>query len=81
MANFHKDYMTADRLKAVLKKVPDDTPVYYQRIEDVYFEKHGWNRSVINVQNDMGPSPDQYTQAFNVWYDSHHKALFITAHY
>jgi len=73
--------MTASALKEVLKKVPNDTPVYYQRIEDVYFEKHGWIRSVVNVQDPMNPLPDQYIQAFNVWYDRKHRAVFITAHY
>jgi hypothetical protein len=35
--------MTVKELKEAIENLPDDAIVYYQRIEDVYFEKHNWN--------------------------------------
>ncbi len=35
-------YLTVGQLKKRLKGLADDMPVFYQRIEDVYFKKHGW---------------------------------------
>ena len=36
--------LTVKELKKVLENVPDDVEVRYQRIEDVYFETHGWDK-------------------------------------
>lgn len=35
--------LTVKELKEKIKDLPDDTEVYIERIEDVYFEKHNWN--------------------------------------
>lgn len=34
--------LTVGKLKKSLEGMPDNTPVYYQRIEDSYFEKNNW---------------------------------------
>jgi hypothetical protein len=34
--------LTVKRLREQIKDLPDDTPVMYQRIEDVYFQEHNW---------------------------------------
>ena len=39
-----EDHLTVRELKAMLSDLPDETPVYYQRIEDVYFEKYAITR-------------------------------------
>lgn len=45
--------MTVGTLKKLLQQagLPDDTPVYYQRIGDVFFKKHGW--SVVRMPWDF----------------------------
>lgn len=45
--------LTAGTLRKLLQQadLPDDTPVYYQRIGDVYFKKHGW--SVVRMPWDF----------------------------
>lgn len=34
--------LTVKELKEKIKDLPDCTEVYIERIEDAYFEKHGW---------------------------------------
>lgn len=34
--------LTVGKLKEAIKDLPDDMPVAYQRIEDIYFNKHSW---------------------------------------
>jgi hypothetical protein len=41
--------MTVGELKKRLEGVLDTTPVAYQRIEDVYFEKHNWDQASIKL--------------------------------
>lgn len=45
--NFH--FFTYGRLKEELAKhdIPDDTPILVERVEDVYFEKNGWDVMLI----------------------------------
>lgn len=40
-----KQGWTVGQLLEFIKKhqISDDTQIVYQRIEDIYFEKHGWN--------------------------------------
>ena len=38
----HKDYLTVGELKKYLTDYPDDALVVAQRVQDVYYEKHGW---------------------------------------
>jgi hypothetical protein len=40
-------YMKVKDLKKALENVPDDAEVRYQRIEDIYFETHGWSDSKV----------------------------------
>lgn len=35
-------YLSVGDLKELIKDLPDNMPVAYQRIEDMYFEKYGW---------------------------------------
>jgi len=37
-----ESHMTVGDLRKKIEGLPDDTPVLIERIEDVYFEKHGW---------------------------------------
>lgn len=40
----YRDFMTVGSLKKFIEehKVPDNARVMIQRVEDVYYEKHGW---------------------------------------
>lgn len=73
-------YLTVGELKKILINLPDDAKVYYQRIEDRYFKKHGWTTL-------KKPSPD-YPNEFDEWIGAwgHIEYLddgncYITAHY
>lgn len=79
-------YLTVKGLKEAIKDLPDNTPVYYQHIEDTYMWQHGWKPLKILDRENSHPS-------FKV-YDYHHRAfcayglrngskkiLILTAHY
>ena len=46
-------YLTVGQLKKQLANYPDDWRVYIERIEDVYFEKHGWTTEKFVWQEDF----------------------------
>jgi len=71
-------YMTAEDLKKALENVPDDTPVYYQRIEDIYFEKHGWKREWMSFDED---GTSEYTRAFSAYLHPDTDRFVLNAHY
>lgn len=78
--------LTVKQLKDVIKDLSDDTPVYYQHIEDTYMWQYGWKPLKLL---DEESSTDGYK-----CYDYHHRAfcayktkdgkkdiLVLTAHY
>ncbi len=44
--------LTVKDLKDKLKNIPDDTLVYIERIEDVYFNKYNWTTTPLVFQRD-----------------------------
>jgi len=78
-------YMTVGDLKKLIKKMPDDAKVYYQRIEDVYFEKHEWSKSsVFKADPEYGDDPPIYDEYTRVYGSNRYKDdtnLYLTAHY
>lgn len=81
------DHLTIKGLKEALKDLPDNIPVYYQRIEDVYFEKYGWDKSALSlVWEQFGTEViyNDYTRAFSCYKHTTKdgKEVFvINAHY
>jgi hypothetical protein len=74
--------LTVGLLREAMKDLPDDAPVYYERIEDVYFEKHGWTtepRPNPDGYNDCPPS--QFIRAFTPIRYKDDNGLYITAHF
>lgn len=69
-------YLKAGDLRKALEGVSDDAPVFYQRIEDVYFEKHGW----IPLEQQGEEGVDHYVRAFTAWPGLDGR-FFITAHF
>ena len=53
--------MTIKELREAIAHLPDDGEVYVERIEDVYFEDHGW--SVKRMKGEMY----HHALRFNEW--------------
>ena len=78
------DYLTIKELKEAIKDLPEDTPVYYQRIEDVYFIKHGWDKTALSLVWDRIGGEDvysEYTEAFSCYKHPDKDVFVINAHY
>jgi hypothetical protein len=73
--------LTVGELRKQLEGLPDDAPVFYQRIEDAYFDRHGWTADRIMPSPDFPGSVDDYIRAFGVVRYHNERALFLTAHY
>jgi hypothetical protein len=82
-----RGYLTVGELKKFIAeyKIPDDANVYYQRIEDVYFNKYGWDKSVCTVKKPDSDFKQGEKDTFvAVWSYIKFKdddSLFLTAHY
>ncbi len=83
-------YMTVGQLKNKLKDVDDDALVVYQRIEDKYFDKHGWEPMMIEDRDythrtDYTPDDDFHTTpVWDGWEQKNRDNVLcfvITAHY
>jgi len=70
-------YLKAKDLRKALENVPDDVDVMYQRIEDVYFEKHGWEPVPMLFEND----DSDYIPAFSAYLHRDKNIFVINAHY
>lgn len=72
--------LTVGQLKFWLANtdLPDDSLVMVQRVEDVYFEKYGWE--VLPKEGDNGPT--QYVPAWCCTkYNDEDNLMFIEMHY
>jgi hypothetical protein len=71
-------YATVGRLKGLIKDLPDETPVYIERIEDFYFDKNGWITYGTGNHDDS-----EFILAFSsfVRTQSNIPGVFIHAHY
>lgn len=60
----HEHYLTVGTLKKYLEEYPDHALVVAQRVEDVYYEKHGW--TTLKKPNPMYPDFDnEYTAVWS----------------
>lgn len=62
-------YLKVKDLKEALKNVPDNCEVRYQRIEDIYFEKYGWDKIVKKLPfgDEIYYDKDDYSQYIEVF--------------
>ena len=76
------DFLTVGKLKERLNGMPDDTPVYYERIEDSYFAPGtGWSENAKLLYNyDCPETPSQFIRAFGA-FNRDKRGLYLTAHY
>jgi hypothetical protein len=76
---YPEHYLTVGKLKEKLTSFPDTGGVYVQRVEDVYFERHGWEGKKM-------PCPeiiDQFDEYIPVWCTLDYKDgnIYLTPHY
>lgn len=72
------------QVKRITEQVPDDAKIYIQRIEDIYFDKHGWEPILIPDVNYPATdfcSPDQFIPAWGAIYNKEKNILLIYGHY
>ena len=43
--------LTVGQLKSNLNNYDDDYPVYIERVEDIYFDKHGWQATTFEFED------------------------------
>ena len=61
--------------------IPSTAKILYERIEDTYFEKHGWDK-VVTLKPDMYNSDeDQFVNVFSPVKYPNDDNLYLTAHY
>lgn len=72
--------MTVRELKRFIAehRIPDDAEIYYQRIEDKYFDEHSWETK--NKPSEDG-FIDQFIGTFGATRYPNDMNLYITAHY
>ena len=78
------DTLTAGELKKLLDRIPEDTPIYYERIEDVYFKKHHWEAKSlksITFLEDLNNEIGDFVEVLGCKYDEVEKSFKLTAHF
>ena len=74
--------LTVKQLKEKIKDLPDDTDVFIERVEDIYFDKHGWETERLVFQIGDSGEPIDYTDVFNSSQCfTYEDKLIIGAHY
>ena len=85
ITNITDCYMTIKRLKEAIEDLPDDGKIFYERIEDSYFEKHGWSSGETYRQKPSCDWPGEFDEFTMVWCHIRYKEkdgnLYLTAHY
>lgn len=71
------------QLKKRIEDLPDDAIVCIERIQDVCFDKYGWETEMIVFQEKDGIPFDSttYLDAFSSIYSKNKNKLIIVAHY
>ena len=68
--------LTVKELKKILKTLPNNGEVMIERVEDVYFDKHGWSTKEVHFGMVDHHSVLGATSAVK-----HNDKLLILAHY
>lgn len=78
-----KHYLTVGRLKQLTADLPDDAPVYYQRLEDSYFDRDRTWASVVLDESNYGDDSchGDYIRPWGAFRIKDDKAVYLTAHY
>ncbi len=94
--NIHPTFphLTVGDLKELIKDLPDNMPVAYQRIEDMYFEENGWTTNklrwdypIFTGEYDKDGKKiyvenlSEYITAFSAYKHPDEEVFVINAHY
>ena len=71
-------YLTVGELRNALEGLPDGMPVYYERIEDSYFDVNGWTTREMLFEYD---STAEYIRAFGSYHHKKEDVFVINANY
>mgnify|MGYP001586066330 CR=1 FL=1 len=79
----HADlYMTVGKLRKILEDYPDDAKVYYERIEDTYFDPgKGWDENSVKRPSELSGEMDQFIAVWGRNKYPNDDNLYLTAHY
>jgi len=78
----HKHYLTVGKLKEYLADYPDDALVVAQRVEDIYYEKHGWETLKKEQGNDPFMFDSEYSAVWSpVLYRDDKECFYLDLHY
>ena len=77
----HKHYLTVGELKEQLYNYPNDALVVAQRVEDVYYEKHGW--TTLKKPDNINPEwNNEYSAVWSpVTYGDDREYFYLDLHY
>ena len=77
----HKHYLTVGQLKKQLEDYPDDALVVAERVEDVYYEEHGWQ--TLKKPNHLLPEyNNEYSPVWSpVTYPDDKECFYLDLHY
>ena len=69
--------------KLIIKKnIPDNAKIVVERVEDVYYEKHGWNNNSEIISSDIYPQDSTtLTPCHSVGYNKKKNQIIIWMHY
>ena len=70
--------MTISELRDLLKGLPGDSRVTFERIEDVYFRNHGW--TTVKVKDEDNNWDDEFVESSLGFYNQDNKILCIKGH-
>ena len=78
-------HLTVGDLRKAMAGLPDEMPVFYHRIEDIYFNEYGWTATEIESGEKNGGWDKGWIRAFSAFVPSvkgkRKKILCLTAHY
>ena len=57
--------LTVNELKKKMNNLDENAEVFIERVEDVYFDKHGWETERIVFERDEKGNPIEYSDIFN----------------
>lgn len=66
---------------ALRNNISLDAEILYQRIEDIYFTQHRWDKVVVLKPDMYNLDKDEYLQVFTPIKFSDDGNIYLTAHY
>jgi hypothetical protein len=75
-------HLTVGKLRELISKLPDDAPVFIERIQDSYFKPgSGWGENSAFKDTECSGHLSQFVQAYWALVFKKDEAVYITPHY